>query len=376
MFTVNSNFDSGNIHFVGESNNELQLEIRNDRYSEYFQWFHFSVTGEQGSTLRCCIRNAGQAAYLEGWPDYRVCFSYDRKTWHRLDTSFDGSNLRFDTKLSANTIWFAYFEPFSYEQHLALIAKAQQHEDVSHQVLGQTLDGRPIDLLKIGQVAENKPIIWVTARQHPGESMAEHLVEGLLDELLGQSELATQLRAQAVFYIVPNMNPDGSVRGHLRTNAAGMNLNREWQSPSIEKSPEVFWVRAKMLAEGGDMFLDIHGDEALPYNFVAASEGVANYSPYMAKLENTFRDSLLKRSDQFQVQYGYDVDAPGEANHTVGSNWMGNQFKTLALTLEMPFKDNANAPSPEFGWNGERSQQLGKDMLATVLDLLPLIERG
>ena len=28
------------------------------------------------------------------------------------------------------------------------------------------------------------------------------------------------------------MNPDGSVRGNLRTNAAGANLNREWMTPS------------------------------------------------------------------------------------------------------------------------------------------------
>ena len=38
---------------------------------------------------------------------------------------------------------------------------------------------------------------------------------------------------------VPNMNPDGSYRGHLRTNASGANLNREWKNPTLERSPEV-----------------------------------------------------------------------------------------------------------------------------------------
>ncbi len=69
------------------------------------------------------------------------------------------------------------------------------------------------------------------------------------------------------------MNPDGSIRGHLRTNAIGVNLNREWQSPSMERSPEVFFVRERMLETGVDMCLDIHGDEAIPYNFVAGSAG-------------------------------------------------------------------------------------------------------
>jgi murein tripeptide amidase MpaA len=39
---------------------------------------------------------------------------------------------------------------------------------------------------------------------------------------------------------------DGSFRGHLRTNAAGANLNREWcttgayEAPTLHRSPEVY----------------------------------------------------------------------------------------------------------------------------------------
>lgn len=67
--------------------------------------------------------------------------------------------------------------------------------------------------------------------------MAEWFVEGLLDRLLDEDDAVSRtLLDKAVFYIVPNMNPDGSVRGHLRTNAAGVNLNREWQTPSMEKA--------------------------------------------------------------------------------------------------------------------------------------------
>ena len=44
-------------------------------------------------------------------------------------------------------------------------------------------------------------------------------------------------------HVVPNCNPDGSYRGHLRTNAIGVNLNREWDKPSAERSPEVLAIR-------------------------------------------------------------------------------------------------------------------------------------
>ena len=39
--------------------------------------------------------------------------------------------------------------------------------------------------------------------------------------------------------VVPHVCPDGAIHGNLRSNAAGINLNREWQEPSMERSPEV-----------------------------------------------------------------------------------------------------------------------------------------
>ena len=108
---------------------------------------------------------------------------------------------------------------------------------VSYRSLGQTLDGREIDYFRIG----GGPIqVWLYARQHPGETMAEWWMEGALERLLDEADpVARRLREKATFHIVPNMNPDGTFRGHLRTNAAGTNLNREWHAPSLERSPEV-----------------------------------------------------------------------------------------------------------------------------------------
>jgi murein tripeptide amidase MpaA len=70
--------------------------------------------------------------------------------------------------------------------------------------------------------------------------MAEWAAEGLLRRLIDEHDATSRaLLRQAVFYVVPNMCPDGSARGHLRTNAAGANLNREWAQPAADRSPEV-----------------------------------------------------------------------------------------------------------------------------------------
>ena len=66
--------------------------------------------------------------------------------------------------------------------------------------------------------------------------------------------ITLQARQLCTFYIIPNMNPDGSVRGHLRTNACGANLNREWQTspdgtyeaPTLKRSPEVYYCLQEM----------------------------------------------------------------------------------------------------------------------------------
>lgn len=50
--------------------------------------------------------------------------------------------------------------------------------------------------------------MWTTARQHPGETMAEFFMEGLIGRLLDETDAtARNLRRAATFYCVPNMNP-------------------------------------------------------------------------------------------------------------------------------------------------------------------------
>ena len=293
--------------------------------------------------------------------------------WRRVPTSYDGQTLTIEAELFVNSIYVAYFAPYSSERHQMLITGAMPHEAVSVSVLGQTLDGRDLDLIQIGEPAPEKRAIWVTARQHPGETMAERWMEGFLERMLDPiSAMSKDLLARAVFYVVPNMNPDGSARGHLRTNAAGVNLNREWHEPSLESSPEVYFVLNKMIETGCDLALDVHGDEALPYNFIAGTEGIPSWSDRLEDLLERFKSSYMKSSNGvFQTQYGYPRNSPGKANLTISSNALAERFECLAMTLEMPFKDDANHPDKQFGWSPERAKQLGADARSPLLAVMP-----
>ena len=366
---ITANFDAGNIDVISlEDKKDIQLAIRPDVGGEFFQWFNFRLTGHVGEQYVLNIVNAGQASYLEGWENYQAVASYDREYWFRLPTSYKNGKLTIVVELEYDTIQIAYFAPYSYERHQDLLAAVQTHPLVSLEHLGETLDKRDLTLVKVGDGDAKKRNIWITARQHPAETMAEWLVEGLLYSLLDSDNATSKLLLEkANFYIVPNMNPDGSVRGHLRTNAVGTNLNREWLNPSLEKSPEVFHVINKMEEIGVDLFYDVHGDEALPYVFLAGSQGTPSYNDHLAGLRDKFSDVLKLASADFQSEFGYDVDAPGTANMTIATHWVAERFDCLANTLEMPFKDNGNVPDADTGWSPERSIKLGEASLVAML---------
>ncbi|NRD73863.1 carboxypeptidase family protein [Shewanella sp. VB17] len=366
---ISANFDGGNIEVINQDNiKDVQLAIRPDVGDEFFQWFNFRLEGEIGCQYRLNIVNADLASYPAGWDNYQAVATYDRQQWFRLPTVYKEGTLSIDVELDCDSIQIAYFAPYSYERHQDLLASVQIHPLVSLEHLGLTLDGRDMTLINVGDNDESKANIWITARQHPGETMAEWLVEGLLNSLLdGDNVNAKALLDKANFYIVPNMNPDGSVRGHLRTNALGVNLNREWQHPSLEKSPEVYYVTHKMKETGVDLFYDVHGDEALPFVFLAGCEGIPSYDESKVKLQKQFVDALLLTSADFQTEFGYDKDEPGKANMTVASNWVGETFSCLSNTLEMPFKDNDNMPDQMTGWSPERSMYFGEASLIAML---------
>jgi murein tripeptide amidase MpaA len=166
------------------------------------------------------------------------------------------------------------------------------------------------------------------------------------------------------------MNPDGSVIGNLRTNAAGANLNREWLAPSAERSPEVLAVRTALQASGCAAFLDLHGDENLPYVFVAGCEMLPEFTPRQAAEQEAFSAALRAASPDFQSEHGYQASKYKDDVLRLASKYVGHTFGCLSLTLEMPFKDNANAPDGQVGWNGARSARLGADLLKPLLQHL------
>ncbi|BBC70911.1 conserved hypothetical protein [Altererythrobacter sp. B11] len=369
---IDAGFDSGNIEVLSTSGATARLRISKDHLSDFYQWFHFRVAGAAGRELELKITDLNGSAYPAGWPGYRACVSEDRDYWGRAETQFDknedGGTLTIRHAPVGDLAWFAYFAPYSQERHHDLVSEAAASEGVSYRCLGHSVDGRPIDCLELG---EGDMPVWLYARQHPGESMAEWWMEGALEALCDPADpVARILRSRCRLHIVPNCNPDGSFRGHLRTNARGVNLNREWDNPTEEDSPEVLAIRNAMDATGVRFAMDVHGDEAIAANFLAGFEGVPSWNEELQGQFTRFARILERRSPDFQTAKGYPVTPAGKANLSMSTNQLAERFRACSMTLEMPFKDNDDLPDPDQGWSPERCKLLARDCLASLVEWL------
>ena len=432
-YHFSSAFDSGNGELVSATPDTLTVEMRAEPFTEadgraHIQWFHFRVVGAEGRDLRVVVANAGDASYPEGWHGYEACVSTDRKTWRRVrSTTYDETKGELVIDFGAepggvpgDCVHIAYFAPYSNEAHLDLIARAtgsvskQSKHRARHVVLGETNDGRPLDCLIFGSgtnaraafVPEPrfagasdadaaaaralfddaspwerdggaKRVLWVIARQHPGETMASWWMEGFVNRLLDEEDpVSKKLLRRAVVHVVPNMNPDGSARGHLRTNALGANLNREWANPRVDYSPEVFHVRGAMDDTGVDLMLDVHGDEAEPYCFIVGGEGTPGWDDARALTQRRFKEAYARACPDFQTVFPLEYGSAPAGNVVTAKTQVVVRYpNAIGMTLEMPFKDNAQLAQKD-GWTARRSAMLGAAAIDAMLDVLPRLGGG
>jgi hypothetical protein len=242
----------------------------------------------------------------DGWPDYRCVASYDRRNWFRIaGTRYENGQL--DRRAHARA-----------QQHLlrllrALFARAppgpaRPRRDVALRLgrnLGSHGGGRDLDLVTVGRPAPGKA---AGVDHRPPASGREHgrVVRRGPPRTPARRRRpgGARIREKAVLYIVPNMNPDGAMRGNLRTNAAGANLNREWRDPSRSAAPRSSSC-ARPWRQRGALFLDIHGDEALPYVFFSTAEEVPGFTDAQRGAQARFVEAFRAASPDFQTEHGY-----------------------------------------------------------------------
>jgi murein tripeptide amidase MpaA len=356
--------DSGNAVPLELGPGRVRVGLRPDNAAAFAQWFWFRLEDLDPGPLEVRIDTAG-ASYPKGFERYRAVGSSGGDDWVRLPTRLDGTDLVLEWVPERPHAEVAYFAPYPTARRAARLAATP------HEVLATSPDGLPLAKLTLGRGPRQ---VWVIGRQHPGETMGEWFVEGLVDALRSnrvENGLGAHgLLDRATLHVVPCVNVDGARRGNHRTNARGQDLNRAWNDPDPALAPEVHAILAAMDRTGVDVALDIHGDEEIPHNFASGAEGTPSWDAAKAARQAAFVDAWCAATPDFQKVHGYPISAPGQADLRICTNALAERFGCLSLTIEQPFADHDDHPDPRTGWSPARCRALGASMLGPLASSL------
>ncbi|MEZ5071236.1 MAG: M28 family peptidase [Bacteroidales bacterium] len=224
----------------------------------------------------------------DAWHRYDPRISTDGLHWQLLDTTRIRARrkvveeeevvaeLSMKLTVGPDTLWVAAQELQTPVHLEAWIRGLERHAYVSRQVIGESREGRPIPMLRIGKGTTER-MVMVISRQHPPEVTGFLAMQAFVETICGDTRLAREFRRKYTTYVVPMANPDGVAHGHWRHNMGGVDLNRDWKS---FHQPETAAIRDAMnrLAEeeGGTFYfgVDFHSTfEDIYYTIGPEPEG-------------------------------------------------------------------------------------------------------
>ena len=127
---------------------------------------------------------------------------------------------------------------------------------------------------------------------------------------------------------------------------------------------------------GVNLMLDVHGDEAEPYCFIVGGEGTPGWDETRAATQRRFKEAYARACPDFQTVFPLEYGSAPAGNVVTAKTQVVVRFTgALGMTLEMPFKDNAQLAQKD-GWTARRSAMLGAAALDAMLDVLPLLQSG
>ena len=137
---------------------------------------------------------------------------------------------------------FSLAQPYSlarYNEHIKCIIN-KNLPYISIDTIAHTIQQRPCQMLTVtnpsnlersssGEESPPPKVVVILGRVRSSEAPSSFIIQGFIDFLASDHEVANSLRQHLVFKIVPVVNPDGVYLGNTRGNLLGMDLNRCWQ---------------------------------------------------------------------------------------------------------------------------------------------------
>jgi cytosolic carboxypeptidase protein 6 len=298
-------------------------------------WYSFSLVAAEETSITVKL------TYSPGsFHRYYPKLSRDGRQWENLDSAaytliFSEDNTSrpmaamLKLRVNSDTLWVAAQESIGTAPILKWISHMEEKPFVTRKIIGQSHEGRNLELLEIGDPASKK-LLMIMALQHPPEIPGYMAMQAFVETVAGESELAKRFRETYTTLVVPMVNPDGVAHGHWRHNRGGVDINRDWQNVH---QPEIRAVQTYMQQteqENGSKFyvaIDFHSTwEDIYYTVDHRVQG---------NMPGIIPEMIVAAGNDF---HGYEPNvrpSPGTGSSVTSNSYFFNVHGAEALTYEV-----------------------------------------
>jgi hypothetical protein len=234
-------------------------------FNEEAMWFYFRVRGAKGKRLTFIQRNMyhvlGGAEYGAVRPVVREGSGGEYWRVPLEDTLFvpDPICHSFRVTPGSDEIYISFCFPYQYAELEAFAAK--HSGKIELRFIGKTGQGRDYPVLIAGDNGDkNKTLVVVSARQHAGETPGSFVLEGFIEEYLGDGDGAKSLRDKTVLVILPMVNLDGVETGKYGKNSYPEDFARAWYTGTsrVEIRHFLDFIEEKIKIYKAAFYADFH----------------------------------------------------------------------------------------------------------------------
>ena len=244
----------------------------------------------------------------------------------RVDAKAAGFRVSIDLELDDQPLFLSAQELFTNAAHEAWTAEQAAKDFVSGEVIGASIEGRPIHMLRTHADAAVPKTVMLVGRQHPPEVTGALAMVSFTDEVLGDTPLATAFRAKFDVIIIPNLNPDGVEHGHWRHNMAGIDLNRDWGPFTQPETQAAQAVIAQIEDPGLALFLDFHSTRRNVFYTQPVGQDGTEYG---------FTAEWLSRAGDKLAGYEFGRQGAHNVGLPTSKTYIFEEFGIPAITYEL-----------------------------------------
>jgi len=286
--TLDADFDSGSLDTAHCSveGDTIHLAGRDNFNTGCWKWLHFTASGVTGMTPVFQIGNHFDSTSSR-LDNLQMVYQEAGGAWRYFDNNHhdpDAKTFTFSSHAPFKTdrVTVAYGFPYPLSRVNEHLASMRQSPYVAPTPsaderlilgmspggtddLGRAIKPSPIYGYQITDPSapgEKKNIVLMSG-VHPNETLANHVLEALLDWLVSNAPHAAELRRRARILVYPMANPDGRVAGYNRSTVqfVDRDANRFWREDLWQDMPDIAAIGKALLNDTRgqvELFIDLH----------------------------------------------------------------------------------------------------------------------